>query len=79
MRKPIAVLTLAAVCVVASATSQTKKEGPPPPPKIKVGDIAPDFSLKHFDGTGVKEVSLRDFRGKKNVVLAFYVFAFTGG
>jgi peroxiredoxin len=24
-------------------------------------------------------VSLHDFKGKKNVVLAFYVFAFTGG
>jgi peroxiredoxin len=27
----------------------------------------------------LKDVSLSDFRGKKNVVLAFYVFAFTGG
>jgi peroxiredoxin len=24
-------------------------------------------------------VSLHDYKGKKNVVLAFYVFAFTGG
>jgi len=27
----------------------------------------------------LKDVSLHDFRGKKNVVLAFYIFAFTGG
>lgn len=47
-----------------------------PDPKIKVGDTAPDFKLR--DQTG-KEVKLSDFRGKKNVVLAFYVFAFTGG
>jgi peroxiredoxin len=38
--------------------------------------MAPDFKLR--DQTG-KEVKLSDFRGKKNVVLAFYVFAFTGG
>lgn len=48
----------------------------PPEPKVKVGDTAPDFTLR--DQTG-KEVKLSDFHGKKNVVLAFYVFAFTGG
>ncbi len=45
----------------------------------KVGDMAPDFTLKYFDGNDRKDVKLSDFRGKKNVVLAFYVFAFTGG
>jgi len=45
----------------------------------KVGDMAPDFSLKYADGKGMKEVKLSDYRGKKNVVVAFYVFAFTGG
>jgi len=45
----------------------------------KVGDMAPDFSLKYFTGNDLKDVKLSDFRGKKNVVLAFYVFAFTGG
>ena len=49
------------------------------PPKIKVGDMAPDFTLLAFDGKDVKPVSLHDYKGKKNVVLAFYVFAFTGG
>ncbi len=43
---------------------------------VKVGDKAPDFSLP--DQTG-KQVKLSDFLGKKNVVLAFYVLAFTGG
>lgn len=50
-----------------------------PPPALKVGDVAPDFKLQYFDGTDLKNVSLSDYRGKKNVVLAFYVFAFTGG
>lgn len=36
---------------------------------MKVGDVAPDFSLQAHDGT---QVRLSDFRGKKNVVLFFY-------
>jgi cytochrome oxidase Cu insertion factor (SCO1/SenC/PrrC family) len=56
--------------------AQTKKEDSSMP---KVGDMAPDFTLKHFDGTDLKDVKLSDYRGKKNVVLAFYIFAFTGG
>ncbi len=50
-----------------------------PPMKLKVGDMAPNFTLLSFDGHDLKKVSLSDFRGKKDVVLAFYVFAFTGG
>jgi len=45
----------------------------------KVGDMAPDFKLNYFDGNDLKEISLDQYRGKKNVVLAFYIFAFTGG
>jgi len=37
--------------------------------RVKVGDSAPDFVLEDADG---KKISLSDFRGKKNVVLAFY-------
>jgi peroxiredoxin len=43
---------------------------------LKVGDTAPDFTLPDQNRQPVK---LSDFRGKKNVVLAFYVLAFTGG
>src|SRR5215470_6708820 len=40
----------------------------------KVGEEAPDFTLKsHLDS----DVTLSSFRGKKNVVLAFYPLAFT--
>ena len=48
----------------------------PPPTNLKVGMPAPEFTLN--DTTG-KPVKLSDFKGKKNVVLAFYVLAFTGG
>jgi len=47
-----------------------------PAPKIKVGEMAPDFTLQDQNGN---KVSLHDFKGKKNVALAFYIFAFTGG
>jgi AhpC/TSA family protein len=50
-----------------------------PPMKLKVGDTAPNFTLLAFDGHDLKKISLSDYRGKKDVVLAFYVFAFTGG
>ncbi len=43
---------------------------------LKIGDTAPDFTLPDQNG---KPVNLSDFRGKQNVVLAFYVLAFTGG
>ena len=43
---------------------------------LKAGDMAPDFTLldNHW-----KQIHLSDYRGKKNVVLAFYVLAFTEG
>jgi cytochrome oxidase Cu insertion factor (SCO1/SenC/PrrC family) len=47
-----------------------------PQTQLKVGDRAPDFELTDTEG---QKVRLSDFRGKKNVVLAFYVLAFTGG
>ncbi len=43
---------------------------------LKVGDKAPDFTLPDQNGN---KVSLSQFHGKENVVLAFYVLAFTGG
>ena len=62
---------------VAAFAQDKKKEVEPL--KIKVGDVAPDFTLLEFDGHSVKPVSLHDFKGKKDVALAFFVFAFTGG
>jgi len=44
--------------------------------ELKVGDKAPDFSLKGSDG---KTYKLSDFAGKKAVVVAWFPKAFTGG
>ena len=43
---------------------------------LKVGDTAPDFTLPSTQG---QPVTLSQFKDKKNVVLAFYPAAFTGG
>ncbi|HXX14283.1 MAG TPA: hypothetical protein VEJ47_05220 [Candidatus Eremiobacteraceae bacterium] len=43
---------------------------------LKVGEAAPDFTLLSDQW---KTVKLGDFKGKKNVFLAVYVLAFTGG
>ena len=42
--------------------------------EINVGDMAPDFELEDQDG---KKVRLSEFRGKKNVLLAFFPMAFS--
>lgn len=71
---------LAAAMLLPSAVwAQQGQAKAPEPLKYKVGDMAPDFTLLYYDGQGVKKVSLHDYRGKKNVALAFFVFAFTGG
>ncbi len=78
------VLLLAAFAALAQAPAQQPaaqqpaQPAQPTPPKthLKVGQAAPDFTLPDTAG---KPVKLSDFKGKKNVVLAFYVLAFTGG
>ena len=83
MRKAIIPMLLA-IALAGTAFSQTApagakpapKQEPAPEPKVKVGDAAPDFTLKDQNR---KDVKLSDFRGKNNVVVAFFVFAFTGG
>jgi peroxiredoxin len=41
----------------------------------QVGDLAPEFTAASTSG---KDVSLASFRGKQNVLLAFFPLAFTG-
>jgi cytochrome oxidase Cu insertion factor (SCO1/SenC/PrrC family) len=83
MRRRTAVFLLSFMVMTVLQAGQImaqneKKEAPPPPPEpnIKVGDTFPDFTL--IDQNRNK-VSLHDFKGKKNVAVAFVIFAFTGG
>ena len=69
MRRKLPIATAALILVLGSAL-------PVPAAPLNVGDKAPDFTLPDQAG---KKVKLSDFLGKKNVVLAFYVLAFTGG
>jgi len=45
-------------------------------PNVKVGDTAPDFTLKNQDN---EAISLSDYKGKSNVVLFFYPKDFSPG
>lgn len=92
MRKILGLMFLLAAASVAvmaqSAPTQsatpTRPATPPPAPHttLKVGDPAPDFNLPSTivdANSKTVRYKLSDFKGKKNVVLAFYVLAFTGG
>ena len=78
MRKGVIGISLLLMLASLSAFAQEKKADAEPL-KIKIGDVAPDFTLLQYDGQAVKPVSLHEFKGKKSVALAFFVFAFTGG
>ena len=62
---------LAGAGLLAQQVQQTREHS-----YLKVGDKAPDFTLPGTNNTTFK---LSDYKGKKNVVLAFFVAAFTGG
>jgi peroxiredoxin len=64
------------VLLIAAACSALAQAPPQGSTTLKVGDMAPDFTLPSTQG---KPVTLSDYRGKKNVVLAFFPAAFTGG
>ena len=77
------VLLAALVLAVAPAGAQTLKDSIYDPGvlkpvdstlKVKTGQAAPDFTLPAVTGG---KVNLKDFRGKKNVVISFVPAAFT--
>lgn len=65
----------ALMALATSALAQTS----PPKTSLKVGDEAPEFSVAANNTSNRVAVKLSDFRGKKNVILAFFPAAFTGG
>jgi peroxiredoxin Q/BCP len=67
--KRLALLVLAFALATSGVAAQA-------PVELKVGDMAPDFSLQASDG---KNYKLSDFRGKKAVVVAWFPKAATRG
>jgi len=73
----------ASMLVAAAAQAQGPNAAPPPPPSVKVGQMAPDFTASYLamenGRPGFKQVKLSEFKGQKNVVLAFFPAAFSPG
>jgi peroxiredoxin Q/BCP len=72
---------LVAALAVGTVMAQGAPQGGPAPAPavptvVKVGDMAPDFSLQGTDG---KTHKLSEYRGKTNVVIAWFPKAFTQG
>lgn len=76
MNRALALLALLALSPIAPPMAQEAKKQEVEGMTLKVGDVAPDFTLLSDQW---KTVKLSDYRGKQNVFLAVYVLAFTGG
>jgi peroxiredoxin len=76
MKQFAAVAALFALLVAALPFAAQSQEAAIATTKLKVGDMAPDFTLPTDQRSAV---TLSSFRGKKNVILAFYILAFTPG
>jgi len=76
MKRALAAALLLAALPVATLLSASAQKDEVAKISLKVGDPAPDFTLLSDQW---KTVKLSDFKGKKNVFLAVYVLAFTGG
>ena len=74
-----ALLTMGLVATLAAGVALAQAPpgaAPAVPTVVKVGDMAPDFSLPGTDG---KTHKLSDYRGKQAVVIAWFPKAFTQG
>jgi peroxiredoxin len=73
----------ASLLMSTGAYAQGPNAAPPPPPTVKPGQAAPDFTANYLSmengRPGFKPVKLSDFKGQKNVVLAFFPAAFSPG
>jgi peroxiredoxin Q/BCP len=69
-------MALVATLAASAPVAQAPGAAPATPTVVKVGDMAPDFTLQGTDG---KTHKLSDYRGKTNVVIAWFPRAFTQG
>jgi cytochrome oxidase Cu insertion factor (SCO1/SenC/PrrC family) len=79
-------LALAAAWLISSGTAPSASAADKETPKVEEGKPAPDVELPATsidtvfpDRKDAKTINLKDFQGKKNVVLYFYPKAMTGG
>jgi len=80
-RIPLGVMGMVLVTLLVGAQAATgqrrpplgPKDGPLVPPtdleRVRVGDVAPDFTVEALDG---RFITLSEYRSQKNVVLVFY-------
>ncbi len=66
----------AAAAMAQAPAPNAAAQAPVVPTVVKVGDMAPDFTLQGSDG---RTHRLSEYRGKTAVVLAWFPKAFTGG
>jgi peroxiredoxin len=87
MRRMLGGLLVAAAVAAVGITGKAQApapQAPPPPPSVKVGEAMPDFTLPYMSpkqggGYENKDMKLSEFKGKQNVVLAFFPAAFSPG
>ena len=73
MKRVLMMLPLVTLFVATAARAQLVAPGTDNAPKV--GEKAPDFEL----ASGRTTVGLKDFAGKKKVLLTFFPAAFTAG
>ena len=76
MKRILAAALVLAAIPASTLLSTVRQQEKVAKVSLKVGDTAPDFTLLSDQW---KPVRLSDYKGKKNVLLAVYVLAFTGG
>jgi len=73
MKRILLLLPLVMLTLALAANAQLVAPGTDAAPKV--GDKSPDFELP----SGRTTIGLKDFAGKKKVLLTFFPAAFTGG
>jgi peroxiredoxin Q/BCP len=76
MRKPAWIAQVSALALLALSVASLPVWAQDDAVELKVGDAAPDFELVGSDG---ETYTLSQFKGKKDVALAFFPKAFTPG